>query len=57
MTYQKFQFGPDRRDANRLGENNGQIHIVVADDHPIVREGVVASLKRERHLKVHWRGE
>ena len=25
---------------------------MVADDHPIVREGVVASLKRERHLKV-----
>jgi two-component system NarL family response regulator len=29
-----------------------RIQIVVADDHPIVREGVVASLKRERHLKV-----
>jgi len=25
---------------------------VVADDHPIVRDGVVASLERERHLKV-----
>ena len=25
---------------------------MVADDHPIVREGVVASLKRHRHLKV-----
>ena len=25
---------------------------MVADDHPIVRDGVVASLERERHLKV-----
>ena len=29
-----------------------RIQIVVADDHPIVREGVVASLRRQRHLKV-----
>jgi two-component system NarL family response regulator len=29
-----------------------RIRIVVADDHPIVREGVVASLKRQPHLKV-----
>jgi two-component system, NarL family, response regulator len=29
-----------------------RIRIVVADDHPIVREGVVASLNRQRHLKV-----
>src|SRR5882724_12562526 len=29
-----------------------RIQIVVADDHPIVREGVVANLKRQRDLKV-----
>src|SRR6266404_8654787 len=29
-----------------------RIQIVVADDHPIVREGIVANLKRQRDLKV-----
>jgi len=29
-----------------------RIQIVVADDHPIVREGVVANLKRQRDLKI-----
>jgi len=29
-----------------------RIQIVVADDHPIVREGVVANLKQQRDLKV-----
>jgi len=29
-----------------------RIQIVVADDHPIVREGVVANLRRQRDLKV-----
>jgi two-component system NarL family response regulator len=29
-----------------------RIQIVIADDHPIVREGVVASLQQQRHLKV-----
>jgi DNA-binding NarL/FixJ family response regulator len=29
-----------------------KIHIVVADDHPVVREGIVANLKRQRDLKV-----
>jgi two-component system, NarL family, response regulator len=29
-----------------------KIHIVVADDHPIVREGIVANIKQQRDLKV-----
>ena len=33
-------------------KTNARIQIVVADDHPILREGVVANLKRQRDLKV-----
>jgi len=52
MTYQNSN--SDRTEGMRTGsaKTMARIHIVVADDHPIVREGVVASLKRERHLKV-----
>jgi two-component system, NarL family, response regulator len=30
----------------------GKIRIVVADDHPIVREGIVANLRQDREMKV-----
>jgi len=52
MTYQNSN--SDRTEGMRTGsaKTTARIHIVVADDHPIVRDGVVASLKRERHLKV-----
>jgi len=42
------RYGVTCRDST----TTARIQIVVADDHPIVREGVVASLKPERHLKV-----
>jgi two-component system, NarL family, response regulator len=32
--------------------HSGKIRIVVADDHPIVREGIVANLREEREMKV-----
>jgi two-component system NarL family response regulator len=52
MTYQNSN--SDRAERMRTGSSKttARIQIVVADDHPIVREGVVASLKRQRHLKV-----
>jgi two-component system NarL family response regulator len=50
MTYQNSN--SDRAEGMRTGPTTARIQIVVADDHPIVREGVVASLKRERYLKV-----
>ncbi len=52
MTYQNSN--SDRTEGMRTGsaKTTARIHIVVADDHPIVRDGVVASLERERHLKV-----
>jgi two-component system NarL family response regulator len=31
---------------------SGKIRIIVADDHPIVREGIVANLRQERDMKV-----
>jgi two-component system NarL family response regulator len=31
---------------------SGKIRIVVADDHPIVREGIIANLRQEREMKV-----
>jgi two-component system NarL family response regulator len=31
---------------------SGKIRLVVADDHPIVREGIVANLRQEREMKV-----
>jgi two-component system NarL family response regulator len=52
MTCQKAN--SDRAEGIRTGSSTktARIQIVVADDHPIVREGVVASLKRQRYLKV-----
>jgi two-component system NarL family response regulator len=52
MTYRNCN--SERAESMRTGSpaTKARIHIVVADDHPIVREGVVASLKRQRHLKV-----
>src|SRR5258708_12836632 len=52
MTYRNSS--SDRAESMRTGSSTttARIQIVVADDHPIVREGVVASLKRQRHLKV-----
>jgi two-component system NarL family response regulator len=45
---------PDQAENMRTGSSTttARIQIVVADDHPIVREGLVASLKRQRQLKV-----
>jgi len=44
----------DQAESIRKGSSTTKvrIQIVVADDHPIVREGVVANLKRQRDLKV-----
>src|SRR6266446_6310573 len=44
----------DQAESMRKGSSTkkARIQIVVADDHPIVREGVVANLKRQRDLKV-----
>jgi len=52
MTYQKSN--SDRAESMRKGPSTkkARIQIVVADDHPIVREGVVANLRRQRDLKV-----
>jgi len=52
MTYQNSNSGQAERMRTGSSKTAARIQIVVADDHPIVREGVVASLKRERHLKV-----
>jgi len=43
---------PDRPSGKRQPENKARIQIVVADDHPIVREGIVANLKQHRDMKV-----
>lgn len=47
---------PNSDQAERLQARSptakARIQIVVADDHPIVREGIVANLKRQRDLKV-----
>ena len=52
MTYQNSK--SDRAESMRKGSSTkrARIQIVVADDHPIVREGIVANLKRQRDLKV-----
>src|SRR5216684_581611 len=52
MTCQKSN--SDGAESMRKGSSKkkARIQIVVADDHPIVREGVVANLKRQRDLKV-----
>ena len=52
MTYQNSN--SDRAESMRKGSSTkkARIQIVVADDHPIVREGIVANLKQQRDLKV-----
>jgi two-component system, NarL family, response regulator len=37
---------------DRQPRRKAQIRIVVADDHPIVRQGIVANLKKQRDMKV-----
>ena len=41
---------------NRKPAGKAQIRIVVADDHPIVRQGIVANLKQQRDMKVVAQG-
>jgi len=52
MTYRNSN--SDQAESKRTDspKTKARIQIVVADDHPIVREGVVANLKRQRDLKV-----
>ena len=52
MTYQNSK--SDEAESMRKGSSTkrARIQIVVADDHPIVREGIVANLKQQRDLKV-----
>jgi len=52
MTYQNSN--SDQAESMRTASSTkkARIQIVVADDHPIVREGVVANLRRQRDLKV-----
>jgi len=54
MTYQDSKLDPAKGMGAGSSTTNAKsrIQIVVADDHPIVREGVVANLKRQRDLKV-----
>src|SRR5258708_26687172 len=52
MTYRNSN--SDQAESRRPGslKTKARIQIVVADDHPIVRERVVANLKQQRDLKV-----
>src|SRR5258705_6385990 len=52
MTCQKSK--SDQAESMRKGSSTkkARIQIVVADDHPIVREGIVANLKQQRGLKI-----
>jgi DNA-binding NarL/FixJ family response regulator len=43
---------PNQLAGKRQAARKSLIQIVVADDHPIVREGIVANLKPERDMKV-----
>jgi len=43
---------PDLRLNKRQPTRKAPIRIVVADDHPIVRQGIVANLKEQREMKV-----
>ncbi|HTR41182.1 MAG TPA: response regulator transcription factor [Pseudomonadales bacterium] len=43
---------PDLHLNTRQPARKPSIRIVVADDHPIVRQGIVANLKQERDMKV-----
>jgi len=52
MTYQNSNSGQAERMRTGSSKTAARIQIVVADDHPIVREGVLQPQGRERHLKV-----
>jgi len=43
---------PDLHSNKRQPARKAPIRIVVADDHPIVRQGIVANLKEQRDIKV-----
>jgi len=52
MTYKNSNPKPARTMGKESPTTKARIQIVVADDHPIVREGIVANLKQGRDLKV-----
>jgi two-component system NarL family response regulator len=52
MTYKSSNPKPARGMEATVATTKARIRIVVADDHPIVREGIVANLKQGRDLKV-----
>jgi len=52
VTYKNFEANPVKREGAGRSSAKPKIRIVVADDHPIVREGIVANLKQVGELKV-----
>jgi two-component system NarL family response regulator len=52
MMEKHFISEPDPPSIQRLPARTPQIQIVVADDHPIVREGIVANLKQHRDVRI-----
>jgi two-component system, NarL family, response regulator len=52
MNYQNSKPDPAKSTGTRSPTTMARIQIVVADDHPVVREGIVANLKQQRDLKV-----
>lgn len=48
----RFISKPDLPSTQRLAASTPRIRIVVADDHPIVREGIVVNLKRHRDVRI-----
>ena len=52
MTRLLFNSKLDLRSSPRQPARQAQIRIVVADDHPIVRQGIIANLKEHRDMKV-----
>jgi two-component system NarL family response regulator len=52
MTKKRSSPKSDTRTGQRRLPKKPQIQIVVVDDHPIVREGIVANLKQQRDMKV-----
>jgi two-component system, NarL family, response regulator len=52
VTYKNFEANPVKREGAEASSAKPKIRIVVADDHPIVREGIVANLKQIGELEV-----
>ena len=52
MTNNRFPSRPKSPLRKRQPSGQPRIKIVVADDHPIVREGIVANLKQQRDMKI-----